>query len=104
MRYRKSRASYPDGVLAIYDNGGKSADRYTVVYTPDEMPVLDSSRTETWFGYVAMSEAPFWPQGVCTHGALQFRPIRRSGEKCINLNELPADCQKVVAQDLMCVE
>ena len=34
MKYRKSRSDYPAGVLGVYDNGGRTVDRFTVVYTP----------------------------------------------------------------------
>jgi hypothetical protein len=92
--HRRSRKDYPAGVLGIYDNGGKTVDRYTVVYTPFE------SGGETFFPYVGMSDSPFHPQGFGQHGELRHRYTRQSGERVLNFAELPKDCQKLVLQDL----
>jgi hypothetical protein len=87
-------------VLAVYDNGGRTADRYTVVYTP-ERTVTRGYPTRDVFPYVHMSSDPFWPQGVCQHGELGFRPTAEWGrEKVIAFEELPPDCQRAVRQDL----
>lgn len=89
--YRKSRKDYPDGVLLIADNGGASIDRYTVLYTPEDGR----------FPYMAMSDAPFHPQGFCQHGELAFRySVWGRHEKALNFADLNADCQKVIQQDL----
>ena len=93
-RYRRSRKDYPIGVIGIYDNNGKSMDRYTVCYTPIE------SQGETWWPYLGMSEHPYHPQGFGQHGELRFRKTRQRGERCINFAELPPDCQKLVMSDL----
>ena len=92
--YKKSRKDYPDGVLGIYDNGGKTCDRYTVIYTPY---TLDG---DTYFPYVGMSEAPFHPQGFGQHGELRHRYTRQAGERCIDFEQLPEACQRLVRQDL----
>lgn len=93
-RYRRSRKDYPIGVLGIYDNNGKTFDRYTVVYTPFK------DNNQLYFPYVTMSDNPFHPQGFCQHNELCFRSTRRSGEKVINFKELPEDCKKVIFEDL----
>lgn len=95
-RYRRSRTDYPAGVLAIYDNGGKTTDRYTVVYAPYQCS------GKLWFPVTDMSGAPFYPQGVCLHNSLRFRPTGGwgSGQKVIAFEALPPDCQRVVRQDL----
>lgn len=100
-RYRRARKDYPEGVLAVYDNGGKTIDRYTVVYTPYN---LDGGPV---FPYVGMSSLPFHPQGYCQHGAAEgARPTgggwagQASCGRVIALKELPADCQQVVKRDL----
>jgi len=94
IRQRKSRKDYPDGVLGIYDNGGKTVDRYTVVYKNEE------SNGSIFWPYVGMSANPFHPQGFGQHGELKFRYTRQKGEKVINFAELPLDCQKLVKRDL----
>ena len=93
-KYKKSRANYPDGVLGIYDNGGRSADRYTVVYAPYD---LDGT---LWYTYTAMSAAPYHPQGVGMYGETTHRITRDTAGKTINLEDLPEACQRVVAEDL----
>lgn len=95
-RYRRARADYPAGVLAVYDNGGQTADRYMVVYEPYQSDGRD------WFPVTCMSGAPFWPQGVCLHDSLRFRPTGgwQTGRKVIAFEDLPPDCQRVVRQDL----
>jgi len=99
MVYRKSRQSYPDGVLLIADNGGKTIDRYTVLYTPYTIGYKKDSQTV--FPYVGMSATPFHPQGFCQHGELSHRySVWGRNEKVLEMADLPKDCQKVIAQDL----
>jgi len=102
--YRRARTDYPAGVVAIYDNGGKTADRYTVVYAPFYPATAGGDRP--YFPYVGMSGEPFHPQGFCQHGETEdFRPTgggwsgRSSCGKVIRFEDLPPDCQKVVLRD-----
>ena len=108
--YRRARTDYPAGVVAVYDNGGKTFDRYTVVYTPSPLPdyrnALGHPAGTLLFGYVGMSDWPFHPLGFCQHGeAVGQRPTgggwagRFSCGKVIHFEELPPDCQKVVLRD-----
>lgn len=84
----------PAPVLACYDNGGASIDRYTVLYgapiwTPDygrDVP------------YVAMNAAPFHPQGFGQHGEMPSWNRAALGKK-IRFLDLPANCRKLVEQD-----
>ena len=90
--------------IRAYDNGGTSADRYTVVYT-------GRYRGKGWFQHVGMSALPFHPQGVGMHGESErqidtnksgFAPaIGRKNHlgKRITFAELPPDCQKLVLAD-----
>lgn len=96
-RYRRSRTDYPKGVLAVYDNGGRTADRYTVVYAP-----FKDSQGRDSFPLTFLSADPFWPQGVCQHETRAFRPTGGwgSGQKVIAFADLPPDCQRAVQQDL----
>jgi hypothetical protein len=77
--------------IRCYDNGGKTADRYTVVYM--DFP----EHPEGCFMSLGMSEHPFHPQGFGQHSAA--RPGRYLGKR-INFSDLPADCQKAVWQDI----
>jgi hypothetical protein len=98
--YRKSRKSYPDGVLLIADNGGKTVDRYTVLYTPYTVDNGMGS-LETWFPYIGMSASPYHPQGFCQHGELPYRySVWGTNQKVLELADLPEDCQKVVRGEL----
>jgi hypothetical protein len=90
--------------VRCYDNGGKTADRYTVVFT-------GRYRGKAWFQYLAMSGAPFHPQGVGLHGESEqqvdvnkwgFAPA--VGRKChlgirIPFSKLPHDCKRFVWSD-----
>lgn len=96
-RPRKSSARWLEGapaaVLACYDNGGKSADRYTVLYGA---PLWD----ETYGRDVparAMSAHPTHPQGV---GLFVQVPAwsRHYGRK-IRFQDLPPDCRALVVRD-----
>lgn len=101
---RRSRKDYPNGVLGIYDNGGLdrkygSCDRYIVVYAPFE------AEGKAYWPYVCMSGAPFHPQGICMHAEANRRisgnwGSYRGAGRCIDFKDLPADCQRVVHQDL----
>lgn len=74
-------------VKAIYDNGGKTFDRFTVYYFKDG---------DYYFGR-GMSEDPTHPQGFgqCCHGQLG----RHNGKR-IDFEDLPVKCQEVVKQDV----
>jgi len=91
----------------VYDNGGKSIDRYTVVYAPYPLPYADGIRPvgTPVFPYVCMSGAPFHPQGVCQHGeGVGRRPTggwaNPDTGHVIAFEELPPDCQEAVHLDL----
>jgi hypothetical protein len=111
------KALLPGGIprwVRVYDNGGESADRYTVVFTGryDKGP-----RPGREFSYLAMSGAPFHPQGVGLHGSTENRPADVTlegpsgyrwppalGRKChlgtrVSFTSLPADCQQLALQD-----
>lgn len=91
---------FPNGIpryIRCYDNQGKTADRYTVVFTGNY------KKTDRWFDDVIMSGAPFHPQGICMHGQTQYQPCDRPtyshlGKK-IKFSDLPEDCQTVIMRD-----
>lgn len=99
-KFRRARKDYPAGVIAIYDNNGKTADRYTVVFEPYTLP--KDGRVYSGcdvYPYLGMSGAPFHPQGVGMHGESVGRRIVLR-DKVIRFEDLPADCQRAVMQDL----
>ena len=77
--------------IRCYDNGGKTCDRYTVVYMDQQHP------QEGVFESVGMNGAPFHPQGFGQHGGAM--PGKHLGRR-VPFESLPADCQKLVRQDL----
>ena len=86
--------------IRVYDNGGETADRYTVVYTGNYNAGVP--RNVACTQYVGMSGSPYHPQGFCQHGE-SFGPIDRPrykhlGKK-ITFEQLPKDCQDVVIHD-----
>ncbi len=76
--------------IRIYDNGGKTADRYTVVY-------MDEPEGKGLYGARGMSEHPTHPQGIGMYCSAM--PGKHLGNR-IAFEDLPSDCQKVVLQDL----
>jgi hypothetical protein len=102
----------PGGIpkwIRVYDNGGESYDRYTVIYSHSQ-----SFGNRGWVPYVGMSANPFHPQGFGQHGEYrtvdlvegmkpgQWPPkIGRKGNlgTRIRFEDLPADCQRLVMQD-----
>jgi hypothetical protein len=81
-------------ILEIRDNGGKTFDRYTVVY--DSVEGMTSAG-EALYWSVGMSSDPFHPQGFGQHGeAMRGKHL---GKK-IKFTQLPPDCQQLVRQDL----
>jgi hypothetical protein len=78
--------------FSIRDNGGRSFDRYTIVF-----PGIDSRMTR--FGKVhfalASSEHPFHPQGF---GQTIECSCGKHLGKSVRLNQLPEDVQKFVRQ------
>lgn len=85
--------------VRCYDNGGKTADRYTVYFLQPEIV-----RGQRFYSYLAMSACPFHPQGIGQHGETagpvpRAKYVRNIGRR-IEFSELPADCQRAVIQDL----
>lgn len=89
----------PSGVLAIYDNGGKTFDRYTVYYKP----VVDWGTGSTWIDYRAMSEDPCSPQGFGIYSqdpAHQVAAYRSSiYRQSAKWSELPEAVKELVRRD-----
>lgn len=87
------RADGQPKYVRCYDNGGETLDRYTVVF---------SQLRTGWCHYLAMSGAPFHPQGFRQHGedrrTIDYPTYGHLGKK-IRFEQLPPDCQRAVMQD-----
>jgi hypothetical protein len=100
MDYQPKRSSKrwlygaPSHVLACYDNGGKSFDRYTVLYgKPLWTPDMGAN-----VPYFAASEHPFHPQGFGQHGDMPAHNRSALGRK-VRWCDLPCDVQRAVLYD-----
>lgn len=63
----------PEYILDVLDNKGKSADRYTVLFTGTLLirgSTAGSRRTDVIVQYLGMSDAPSHPQGVSMWGEM----------------------------------
>lgn len=76
--------------IRCYDNGGVSADRYTVIF-------IDEQLSPNLYVCVGMSANPFHPQGFAQHSVAQ--PGSVLGQR-VSLAALPADCRLVVMGNL----
>jgi len=88
MKGRKPR------YIRVYDNGGDTVDRYTVVFT-------GRYRHKT-FRYISMNGAPYHPQGFYQHGeshAPVDKPTHEHLGRRIKFEDLPRDCQDAVWDD-----
>ena len=87
--------------IKVYDNGGKTIDRYTVVYLDEPEELWNGSEyfvpaKPRTFACTGMNGAPYWPQGFCQHG---YAMVGAHLGHRILFASLPEDCQKVVEQD-----
>ncbi len=76
--------------ISCWDNGGKTLDRYTVVF-------LDEPNNSENYSALAMSSNPFHPQGFGQHTWSMIGP--HLGKK-IKFEQLPSNCQICVKRDL----
>jgi hypothetical protein len=94
---RKNRLM-PGGVpkwIRAFDNGGKTFDRYTVVFTH-----AHSFGLQGYTVGLGMSERPFHPQGFGQHFEYKRQNYDgRSGGQRIKFEDLPDDCKRLVIAD-----
>jgi hypothetical protein len=83
-------------VHSIYDNGGSTADRFTVFYGGRGTVRFDHRGARVRL-CVGMSADPFNPQGFGQHG--EGMPGRHIGRR-IAWADLPSDCKRLVEADL----
>lgn len=97
-RPRRTRAHYldgaPKGLLAVYDNGGKSCDRYLALYgepwwTPDMGTTLPAR---------SMSSNPSHPQGIGLSCEVKSYDRAAFG-RLIAFSELPIAVQRCIEAD-----
>jgi hypothetical protein len=93
---KRTEQLMPNGIprwIRCYDNGGATADRYTVVFT--------KKRIDGVCLYIGASDHPFDPQGFGQHGESDS-PIDRSTYshlgKRVAFDSLPPDVQKFTTQ------
>lgn len=97
MKYQPKRSrkqwleGAPEYVLAVYDNGGKTADRYTVLFGGS---LWDESMGST-VQYLAMSNNPTHPQGVSMWDTCQCY-VRSVHGKHIKWLDLPENVRQHV--------
>jgi hypothetical protein len=84
---------YPKGVIRVYDNGGKTLDRYTVYYIWGED--RHHASNGKMYSCVGMSCDPFEGIGQHTMGMLG-----KHNGKIINFHDLPEICRELVSRDL----
>lgn len=89
MKHHKLNHAINGCNIAIYDNGGRSADRYTVIFK-------DCPEGCGLFQCLGMNAFPFHPQGIAMHASAM--PGRLLGRR-IAFADLPKDCQRAVEQD-----
>ena len=90
--------------VRVYDNGGKTADRFTVVFTGNYNKIgkkRGDARTNCYYA-VSMSDNPCHPQGVYLIDAytniIDYPSYKRLGKK-IKFENLSDDCKKVIIED-----
>jgi hypothetical protein len=108
---QKERAAriIPNGkprYIRCYDNGGETADRYTVVFTGNYNNIGKPKRTRkiSNFMYLGMSDNPFHPQGFGQHGdspTLIDKPSYKHLGKKIPYYKLSSHAQLLVMQDYL---
>jgi hypothetical protein len=109
-KQKRTESLMPSGIpkyVRCYDNGGETADRYTVVFTGNYRKVREMDE----FAHIGMSENPYAPQGVGQHGFSQqqidvnkwgYAPaIGRKNHlgRRIHFNSLPEKCKDLVMND-----
>lgn len=88
-------------ILRIYDNGGKTADRYTVYFSQRAPRGKRIMWNQSYLLCLGMSSNPFHPQGFCQHSSGQ---LGSHNGKRIPFSALPKDCQAAVKRDLEPIE
>lgn len=104
MTYRPRRAparfleGAPVELIAVYDDGPATFDRYTAIYDD-----IAADARDTWIGYRGMSEHPTAPTGFGIYEQFREYDLRRfrcrSYRKYIAFAALPPDVRKTIERD-----
>jgi hypothetical protein len=107
MDYKPRRANLkrwlqeaPPYILDVFDNKGKTADRYTVMFTGPDLLIRSNGTAyaNTWVPYLGMSEAPSHPQGISMWGEMSAYDMDsyryRDGKQRIRWLDLPEHIRK----------
>lgn len=75
--------------LKVYDNGGETADRYSVWMR---------NYPDGGWDVLGLSADPFWPQGFNQFGGNYPKPSHGPKDKLVKFASLPKDVQKAIRQ------
>lgn len=79
--------------VKLYDNGGKTADRYSLF-----VPSVNEPGKEDWYSF---SESPYHPQGVGMYGGADYpMPSYRHMGRLISYSDLPEQAKRYVKDTL----
>lgn len=88
--------------IRIFDNGGETADRFTVVFMGTKQ--YNSAKGKYMYEMLGMSGNPTHPQGFCQHGEVCGNWLQDGNGKEITLEDLPEECRKIVERELVLYE
>ena len=100
MKYQPKRSAQrwlvgaPKALLAVYDNGGKSFDRYTALYGAPLWEPSYGRKVPARF----MSEHPSHPQGFGIFGEVESHTRASLGRK-VTFASLPPDVRRCIEAD-----
>lgn len=83
--------------IKCYDNGGETADRYTVIFMDQLSRMTEEGAL---LMALAMDNKPTHPQGIGMHVECSY-PNDNLGKE-IRFEDLPEACQELVLNDLDC--
>lgn len=98
-RYKRLLPNDRPRYIRVYDNGGKSADRYTCVFTGRYCHKTGGDHL-----YLGMSSNPFDALGVGQHGfssTLIDRPKYSHLGKPVSFDDLPEDVKTLIVHDYL---
>lgn len=84
----------PGGIpryIRVYDNGGETLDRYTVVFT--------NKRVNGRFMYLGMSDNPYSPNGAGFRGECESPRMGANVGREVSFQDLPASCKRLVLNE-----